>query len=132
MSLLEIHEYLENNVKILPYLFDIPEALNIADLIVTSSGAITLAEISAVGIPSILIPKAYTAENHQEYNARAFEKEGASEVILEKELNPDILSDRIRKILLDKEKLKKMREQSKSLGRIDAAGEIYELIKDMI
>ncbi len=51
-----------------------PEALNIADIVITSSGAITLAEISAIGVPSILIPKSYTAENHQEYNARAFEK----------------------------------------------------------
>ena len=52
--------------------------LNIANLVITSAGAITLAEISAVGVPSILVPKGYTAENHQEYNAKAFEKNGAA------------------------------------------------------
>lgn len=121
-----------NNVKIMPYLFDIPEALNIADLIVTSSGAITLAEISAVGIPSILIPKGYTAENHQEYNARAFERNQASEVILDKDLNAKILSDKIFNILSDQNKLEKMKDQSKALGKIDAASDIYKLVEQLI
>ncbi len=90
-----------------------PEALNIADIVITSSGAITLAEISAIGVPSILIPKSYTAENHQEYNARAFEKNEASIVLLEKDLNGELLYKTIYDLLNNNEKLKNMSQNSK-------------------
>ena len=74
---------LSSNIQVVPYLFNIPEALNIADLVIISAGAITLAEVTTVGVPSIIIPKAYTAENHQEYNARAIEEKEAGVMILE-------------------------------------------------
>lgn len=119
-------------VKILPYLYGMAEALNIADIIVTSAGAITLAEVSSIGIPSILIPKAYTAENHQEYNARSFEEKDAAVVILEKDLNGEKLKKEILDLLNDKEKLKEMSKMSKKLGKTDAANEIYGIIKGII
>lgn len=120
------------NIKILPYLYEMPQALNIADLVIASAGAITLAEISAIGVPSILIPKGYTAENHQEYNARAFEKANASMVILEKELNGDILNRTIDDLLKDKNKLLNMSKNSKKLGNINATGEIIRIIQDLL
>ncbi|HLS53729.1 MAG TPA: UDP-N-acetylglucosamine--N-acetylmuramyl-(pentapeptide) pyrophosphoryl-undecaprenol N-acetylglucosamine transferase, partial [Tissierellaceae bacterium] len=116
---------LGDNIKILPYLYEMPAALNIADLIISSAGAITLAEISAVGIPSILIPKGYTAENHQEYNARAFEEAGASLVILEKDLEERRLGEKINKLLFDQDLLNRMAVKSKKIGKINAAEEIY-------
>ena len=119
------------NIRIIPYFYEIPEALNIVDLIVTSAGAITLAEISAVGVASILIPKAYTAENHQEYNARTFEKSGASLVILEKDLTNQSLKDAIYSIINNKEKLRKMSTNSKSLGKIDASALIVAEINKL-
>ena len=91
------------NIQVLPYFYDMPKGLNIADLVITSAGAITLSEISAIGVPAILIPKAYTAENHQEYNARAFEEKGAAKVILEKDLNGYKLNEIINNIIKDKE-----------------------------
>ena len=121
-----------DNIKILPYMHHMAEALNIADIVITSAGAITLAEISSIGIPSILIPKAYTAENHQEYNARSFEKEGAAIVILEKELNGKKLQDNIERLLNDREKLNQMSLSSKNLGKRNAAADIYDIIKNMI
>lgn len=123
---------LHPNIKVLPYFYDMPEALNISNLIVTSAGAITLAEISAVGIPSILIPKAYTAENHQEYNARTFEDNGASVLLLEKGLTSDILKKTILDLIKDKEKLKKMSINSRKMGNINAASLIVEEIDNMI
>lgn len=124
---------LSPNIKIKPYFYEMPEALNIVDLIVTSAGAITLAEISAVGVASILIPKGYTAENHQEYNARTFEKSGASIMLLEKDLTSERLNDTIYSIINNKEKLRKMSMNSKRLGKIDASalivGEIHNLTK---
>ena len=85
------------NVKILPYMIEMDKAYGVSDLVITSSGAITLAEISKIGLASILIPKAYTTENHQEFNARAYKDIGAAELILEKELNSDLLWENIKK-----------------------------------
>lgn len=134
MKDLEKKEIILNNdlIKILPYLYNMPEALNIADLLISSSGAITLAEVSAIGLPSILIPKSYTAENHQEYNARAFEKEGASNLILEKDLNGQSLNLAIDNLIKDKEKLRKMSINSRKMGNIDASMRIVELINEII
>ena len=111
---------ISKDTKILPYLHNMPEALNITDLIVTSAGAISLSEISAVGIPAILIPKSYTAENHQEYNARSFEKKGAAVVMLEKELKWDRLLSEISRLLKNREELNKMSNNSKKMGKYDS------------
>ena len=123
---------LNKNIKVLPYLHEMPQAINIASMVITSAGAITLAEISALGLPSILIPKAYTAENHQEYNARAFEKQGASILVLEEDLKGDTLWGIIYNIINDKEKLLLMGKRSKELGNIDATNKIYKVIKSTI
>lgn len=123
---------LNNNIKILPYLYEMPHALNIADLVIASAGAITMAEISAIGVASILIPKGYTAENHQEYNARAFEKAQASMVILEKELGGKVLGERIIELLKDRAKLEKMAKNSKKLGNIAATSEIVKVIENLL
>ncbi len=112
---------LSENIKILPYFYNMPEGLNIADLVITSAGAITLSEISAIGSPSILIPKSYTAENHQEYNALAFEEKGASKVILEKDLTGKYLNEIINNTINNKDKLNKMSINAKNLGNIKAA-----------
>ena len=123
---------LGSNIKIVPYFFDMPKGLNISDLVITSAGAITIAEITAVGVPSILIPKAYTTENHQEYNARALERKGASLVILEKELTGERLNEKIRELIKDKSKLEDMSKNSKRLGKIDATDKILDMIDELI
>lgn len=123
---------IKENIKILPYFFDMPEGLNIANLVVTSAGAITISEITALGIPSIIIPKSYTAENHQVYNAKALEKKGASLVILEEDLTGEKLNNSIKKLLEDEEELSTMRKNSKKLGKIEAVNEIVDIIEGMI
>ena len=119
---------LTDEIKILPYLYEMPEAINTATVVVTSAGAITLAELSSVGVPSILIPKSYTAENHQEFNARSFEEKGASIVILEKDLGKDKLKDTVYNLIDDVNKLKQMIKSSKNIGRRDAAEKIVDEI----
>lgn len=119
---------LSNEIRVLPYLYEMPEGINIATLVITSAGAITLAEISSIGVPSILIPKAYTAENHQEFNAKSFGKKGASIVILEKDLKDNKLKDQAYKLINDKNKLNEMIKSSKEIGRRDAAEKIVDEI----
>ena len=63
-----------DNIKVKPYLYNMPQAMAIADLAIFRAGATGLAELTAKGIPAILVPYPYAAENHQEHNARAVEK----------------------------------------------------------
>ena len=111
-----------------PYEKDILLYMAAADLVVCSAGATTLAEVNAMGKASIVIPKSYTAENHQEYNARALEKAHAAKVILDNELNTDILNKTIEELISDKEKLKEMSENSRKLSIENVEDKIYETI----
>lgn len=104
---------LNRRIEILDYSHEIPKLLSACDLAILSSSAISIAEVSVLGTPSILIPKSYTADNHQEYNARSCENVGASKMILEKDLTPQSLYQAIEEILEDDIKMKKMGECAK-------------------
>lgn len=120
------------NVKILPYLYDMEEIFGGADLIVGRAGAITVSEITALGKAAILIPSPYVAHNHQEYNARYLEKNGAAMVITEETLSGDVLLENINKILENENTLEKMSMDSKKIGISDACDKIYACVKELV
>ncbi len=74
-------------LEVVPYIYDAANMYAAADIVVCRGGAITMSELPVLGVPSIIIPSPYVAENHQEYNARALEKQGAAVVILEKDMD---------------------------------------------
>ena len=116
--------------QVVPYLEDMANALAASDLVIGSAGAISLAEITALGKPSIIIPKAYTAENHQEYNAKSIESKGAGIAILEKDLTPKTLNETVFRLLGDRELLIDMENASKEIGKPEAIDLICdEIIK---
>ena len=114
--------------RVVPYLEDMANALAASDLVIGSAGAISLAEITALGKPSIIIPKAYTAENHQEYNAKSIEKQGAGVAILEKNLTDVSLNDAVTRLLGNREELLEMANKSKEIGKPEAIDLIYDEI----
>ena len=116
------------NVKALPYIYNMEEMMNIANLIVSRSGAMTITEIEKVGKGAIFIPYPYAAENHQEYNARALEKIGAAKVILDKDLNAESLEKMISSLTEDKDVLKHMGEVAKSQSIPNVEEKIYQEI----
>jgi len=120
------------NIRIVPYLYNMPTAMAMADLAIFRAGATGLAELTARGIPAILIPYPYAAENHQEFNARSLVEAGAARMILNKDLTAEILSATIDKLLASPEKLKSMAQASLSLGKPNAANEIADLILKLI
>lgn len=120
-----------DNIVVKPYLYNMPQAMAIADLAVFRAGATGLAELTAKGIPAILIPYPYAAENHQEYNARAVEKAGAAKVILNKDLTAPVLVEAIDSVICHQDKLAAMAEASRKLGRPEAADTIGELIVEL-
>lgn len=113
-----------DNIHIEPYLYDMPLALATADIAVFRSGAIGLAELTAKGIPGILVPYPYATANHQEFNARALEAVGAAEVILDSELTSEALQERIERLLLHEDDLQAMKAAARKAGRPQAAEEI--------
>jgi UDP-N-acetylglucosamine--N-acetylmuramyl-(pentapeptide) pyrophosphoryl-undecaprenol N-acetylglucosamine transferase len=120
------------NVVIKPFIHNMPEVLAGVDLVVSRAGATTLAEITSLGIPSILIPSPYVTNNHQEKNARSLSDHGAADLLLEKDLNSITLLQCIDRILLNKETLKEMKTKAKKLGVPDSATRVYKLMKELV
>lgn len=104
----------ENQI-ITPYIENMGDYINASDLCIVSAGATTIAEINASGKAAIIIPKGYTAENHQEYNAKDFKKAGAGDYILEKDLDSKLLIEKIRDILENPTLLENMEKNSKKM-----------------
>lgn len=126
-------EYSKNEfLNIFPYIDNIDLFYSVSDLVIASSGAMSLSEISSLAKASILIPKAYTTENHQEFNARNYLEHGASLMILEKDLTGKKLYDSIKNIVEDKNKLKIMGEKAKALQNPNAGDEIYKIIQKLL
>lgn len=117
------------NITVKPYLYNMEDALAAADLVVCRAGAATLAEITALGLPAILIPYPYAAENHQEYNARALADRGAALLIKDSELTGQSLLQSVAKLLDDRPALDKMAAASKGLGRPQALAEIMQCVE---
>jgi UDP-N-acetylglucosamine--N-acetylmuramyl-(pentapeptide) pyrophosphoryl-undecaprenol N-acetylglucosamine transferase len=120
------------NVVIKPFIHNMPEVLAGIDLVVSRAGATTLAEITSLGIPSILVPSPYVTNNHQEKNARSLSDHGAAELLLEKDLNNKSLVNHIDRILLNKETLKEMKIKAKKIGVPDSASRLYLLMKELV
>lgn len=113
--------------RIIPYLHDMPAALAAADLAVYRAGAVGLAELAVRGVPSILIPYPYAAEDHQRYNAQALVMCGAAKMILDKMLTGRDLLEEILHLKENPKALENMTKASKSMGKPQAAHAIAEL-----
>lgn len=120
------------NIIIKPYLYNMPQALAAADLAVFRAGAIGLAELTARGIPAILVPYPHAAENHQEFNARAMEQQGAAVLIRDVELTGEVLIKNINKLTTSPQKLDTMAIASKKIGRPEAAESIANMALTLI
>lgn len=120
------------NVSIVPYIYNMEEIMNIVDLVVSRSGAMTITEIANVGKPAIFIPFPFATENHQEYNAKVLEKVNAAKIILDKDLTPNLLNNTINNLVKDEEKLKQMGEKAKTVAINNVEEKIYKEIKQVV
>lgn len=117
------------NVNVVPYIEKMGEVLKFTDLIVTRAGATIISEITALGIPAILIPSPYVANNHQVINASDLEENGAAYVLDESTFTGDDLIDKIDDILGDYKVYHDMSSASKKMGITDSASRIYSEIE---
>lgn len=124
-------------VKIMPYIFNMEEVLNIADLAICRSGAMTVTEILAVGIPAIFVPLPSENSNKQSLNAEIFVENNMGIIIDNDKVTGELLYNNLKEIIL-KDKLKIMKEnmlkyisenENKILNTLD---NIYVIIKKLI
>lgn len=118
--------------KVMPYIYDMESVMNISDIIIARSGAMTVTEIEKLGKAAIFIPYPYAAENHQEYNARVLEKAGAAKVILDSNLTADNLNDLIEELVKNDKTVKEMGKCAKSLSISNVEDKIYMEIRDVL
>ncbi len=128
----ELRVPLPKGVQVVPYLHEMEEVLAAADLAVCRAGAMTLGELCAVGIPSLLIPSPYVADNHQEYNASALEAGGAAFLLREKELSANKLDERLQMLLEDKTLRRKMAEAARKMAKPDAGALLLALVEELV
>ena len=93
-------------VTVQPYIYDMAEAYRWADVVICRAGASTLAELASCGLPSILVPFPYAADNHQYKNAKALEREGAAQVIEQSHLDPSSLGEALSALMSEEERNK--------------------------
>ncbi len=102
-------------VKFIPFCDDMASALSAADLVISRSGAGSLAEFVACGVPAILIPYPFAADNHQEANAKFFREKGAGLVISQDKI--ETLANEAFSVITDDELLEKFRDNTEKMAR---------------
>ncbi|TYP92214.1 UDP-N-acetylglucosamine-N-acetylmuramylpentapeptide N-acetylglucosamine transferase [Fodinibius salinus] len=128
----QIHKKNYENLRLIDFLHNMPEAYAVADLVISRAGALSCSELALTGKPSILVPSPNVAGDHQRKNARSMVEEGAAELIQDKDLK-NTLAGLVEKIITDQQKLAAMNKAAKKLSRPEAAEtiatEILKLIK---
>jgi len=109
----------------------IAEVYAASDLLVARAGASTVAEIAAVGVPSVLVPWPAAAEDHQRLNARWLADSSAAELIEEEQLTTDVLFDRITHLLGDDKARQAMSERARMLGEASRSDGLVQFINDV-
>lgn len=127
-------EYREKGLEgdIIPFIHDMAGAYNSADIVVSRAGATTIAELAFLGKPSILIPYPYSANRHQDLNARMLHQVGGAEMIHQKDLKGQGLAELLMKYMSDRTALNKMGEMAQGLGRPNAVQIIVDQLVEMI
>ncbi|MEW6182601.1 MAG: undecaprenyldiphospho-muramoylpentapeptide beta-N-acetylglucosaminyltransferase [Bacillota bacterium] len=121
----------QGNITIAPYFYNIADHLAAADLVLCRAGAATIAEITCVGRPAVLIPYPYAADNHQEYNAKALVDREAAVMIRDAQLTGKRLLREVNDLLDAPERLTQMAKNSARLGKPDALEQIIACVREI-
>lgn len=120
------------NARVEPFIDNMAEAYAWADLVICRSGALTIAELAAIGVASLLIPFPYGVDDHQTVNGRFLEKIGASYLIQQKDLTPEKLASIILELSKDRKKLLAMANAAKEFSKPEAVLEVVQHCKGIL
>lgn len=119
------------NADVQPFFTDIPRRLSEAQLVISRSGASSVADISVIGRPAILIPFAAATGDHQTANARGLVEGDAAILIPEKALDAETLAAQMAAVLENPEAAQTMARNALALGRADATDRLVELVESL-
>ena len=119
------------DAEVQPFFADVPERLQVSQLVISRAGASSIADITAIGRPAILIPLATATGDHQTANARSMSDTGAAIVLPESVLDVQTLARDINAILADGARASAMAAASLALGRPDAAQRLADIVTDL-
>jgi len=114
-------------IRIEPFIADMAAAYGWADLVLCRAGALTVAELAAAGVGSILVPFPHAVDDHQTHNAAVLADAGAAELIQQNELSAGRLAERLRALGMDRARLLEMARRARAQARPDAAERVLEL-----
>lgn len=115
-------------LEVREYIQDMGVLMRAADLVICRAGASTISELTALGVPAIIIPSPNVTNNHQESNARVLERAGGAVVVLEKDSSGRLLYAAACQILNSPDRRREMSRAMSELGSIDAAERIYAAV----
>jgi UDP-N-acetylglucosamine--N-acetylmuramyl-(pentapeptide) pyrophosphoryl-undecaprenol N-acetylglucosamine transferase len=126
--------YLQANIvaELAPFFADMPQRLASAHLVIARSGASTVAELAAIGRPSILVPYPFHNDQHQVVNARALEAIGAAVLMQHAGFTAETLAGHLRALFEAPERMAAMAAAAHAVGRPDAAARLADLVGDLI
>ena len=120
------------NVKVVPFIDNLPSIMKSTDLMISRAGASTMSEIMALGIPTIFIPSPYVTNNHQYKNAMDLVSKNAGLILEEKNLEKTTFIHMVDDILSNETKYNEIKENVSKLGIKDSSSRIYDILKEMI
>ncbi|MEN8213020.1 MAG: undecaprenyldiphospho-muramoylpentapeptide beta-N-acetylglucosaminyltransferase [Pseudomonadota bacterium] len=122
-----LQAYEEAGVKawVVEFIDDMAEAYSWADLMICRSGALTVSELAAAGVASILVPYPHAVDDHQTLNARYLADKGAAVIIQQRDISAAVLAQKIRN--LDRDRLLQMAQKARLLARCDAASRVADI-----
>lgn len=121
-----------SSVDVREYIYDMPTVMRAADLVISRGGASTISELTALGMPSIIVPSPYVVNNHQEKNARVLEQAGGIRLVLESESTGERLYGAAMEILGDSSLREKMHKAMLALAIPDATERIYQTVMSLL
>lgn len=116
------------DIELAPFFYDMPERISNSHMVIARSGASTVAELSAIGRPAILVPLPHSLDNDQLMNARAFTQNGGGWLMEQSDLTPDLLSSLFVKLRYSEQDLQAAADFAKMLGKGDAAKNLADLV----
>jgi len=120
------------SLEVREYIYDMACVCRAADLVICRAGASTISELTALGVPALIVPSPYVTNNHQEKNARVLEEAGGAAVLLEADSSGQVLFRTACGILRDEAKRSEMEKAMASLGIRDASERIYQTILELL
>lgn len=121
-----LYEKLGTSAEVMAFIEDMRDVYAAADLVICRAGALTIAELTVLGKPSILVPYPYAADDHQRANAAELVQNGAARMILDAELTPERVSGEIWTLISDRSRLEAMARAAIALGKPEATRAVMQ------